>query len=197
MPNSFKARVVISKKDGQDGWHSRGYFPQFDGEGLTQHVSFHLFDSLPQSVLNRWREELRMRPQKEADLEWRMRIQDFLDSGYGACLLKEDRFAQIVENALLHFDGHRYALHSWCVMPNHVHTLFTPAREFKMSEIVHSWKSFSAHECNKLLGRSGRFWAREPYDRYIRNQRHFRNAIVYIETNPVKAGLCEKPEDWL
>lgn len=197
MPKSFKGRVVLSNKDPGDGWHSRGYFPHFDGEALTQNVSFHLFDSLPQSVLNGWGEELRRRPRKEADCEWRMRIQHFLDSGYGACFLQEHRFAQIVEDALLHFDGHRYALHSWCVMPNHVHTLFTPACEFKMSEIVHSWKSFSAHECNKLLGRRGRFWAREPYDRYIRNQRHFRNAIVYIEANPVRAGLCEKPEAWL
>jgi putative DNA methylase len=196
MPKSFKGRVVRSQ-DGHDGWHSRGYFPHFDGNALTQHVSFHLFDSLPQSVLNRWREELRTRPQKEADLEWRMRIQDFLDSGYGSCFLEDHRLAAIVESALLHFDGQRYSLHSWCVMPNHVHTLFTPAPEFKMSSIVHSWKSFSAHECNKRIGRSGRFWAREPYDRYIRSQRHFRNAIVYIEDNPVKAGLCEKSEDWL
>jgi len=196
MPKSFKGRVVLATQDGHDEWHSRGYFPHFDGHGLTQHVSFHLFDSLPQSVLMRWREELRTRSQKEADLEWRMRIQNFLDSGYGSCFLKDDRLAEIVESALLHFDSQRYFLHSWCVMPNHVHTLFTPVAEFKMSEILHSWKSFAAHKCNKLLHRSGRFWAREPFDRYIRNRRHFSNALAYIEDNPVKAGLCEKAEDW-
>ena len=195
MPKSFKGRVVLSTKDGHDEWHSRGYFPHFDG-GLTQHVSFHLADSLPQTVLSGWREELRTRPQKEADLEWRIRIQNFLDSGHGSCFLKDNRLAQIIEDALFHFDGQRYSLHSSCVMPNHVHTLFTPAVEFTMSAIVHSWKSFSAHECNKLLGRTGRFWAHEPYDRYIRSKRHFQNAISYIEDNPVKAGLCEKPEDW-
>lgn len=163
---------------------------------MTQHVSFHLFDSLPQSVLNRWREELSARPKEEADLEWRKRIQDFLDSGYGSCFLRDHRLAEIVEVALLHFDGQRYALHSWCVMPNHVHTLFTPTTEFTMSQIVHSWKSFTAHQCNKVLGRTGRFWAREPFDRYIRNQRHFLNALTYIEDNPVIAGLCQKPENW-
>ena len=163
---------------------------------MTQHVSFHLFDSLPQSVLEGWRDELRARPQKEADLEWRKRTQEFLDSGYGSCLLRDDRLAEIIETALLCFDGQRYALHAWCVMPNHVHTLFTPAADFKMSEILHSWKSFTAHECNKLLRRTGRFWAREPFDRYIRNQRHFRNALAYIEDNPVKARLCGKPENW-
>ena len=81
-------------------------------------------------------------------------------------------------------------------MPNHVHALFTPAAEFKMSEILHSWKSFTAHECNKLLRRTGRFWAREPFDRYIRNERHFQNALRYIEDNPVKARLGGKADDW-
>ncbi|HXI23679.1 MAG TPA: transposase, partial [Pyrinomonadaceae bacterium] len=106
------------------------------------------------------------------------------------------RVAEIVEHALLHIDGERYALHAWCVMPNHVHTLFTPLKGSKMSGIVHSWKSFTAHECNKVLDRTGKFWEREPFDRYIRNQRHFNNAVTYIEYNPVKAGLCQKNEDW-
>jgi type I restriction enzyme R subunit len=57
-------------------------------------------------------------------------------------------------------------------------------------------ESFTAHECNKVLHRTGPFWSREPFDRYIRNGRHFRNALQYIEQNPVNAGLCEKPEDW-
>lgn len=196
MPESFKGRMVLPIESTSGGWHSRGYFPHYDGEGVTQHVSFHVFDSLPQSVLKGWREELRARQKKWADLEWRKRIQDFLDSGYGSCFLRDERLAEIVEVALLHFDCRRYVLHSWCVMPNHVHTLFTPSTEFTMSQIVHSWKSFTAHQCNKLLRRSGPFWAREPFDRYIRNPRHFRNAVTYIENNPVKAGLCQRPEDW-
>ncbi len=151
--------MAAAADESTDGWHSRGYFPHFDGEGVTQHVCFHLFDSLPQPVLARWRDELKARPPKEADLEWRRRVQAFLDSGYG-------------------------------------HSLFTPKSEFKMSEILHSWKSFTAHECNKLLSRTGQFWAREPFDRYIRNQRHFDNSLAYIENNPVHAGLCKKSEDW-
>ena len=57
-------------------------------------------------------------------------------------------------------------------------------------------EKFYGASMNKLLGRTGRFWAREPFDRYIRNERHFLNALTYIEDNPVKAGLCEKPEIW-
>jgi len=196
MPKFFKERLVVSKVESRYGWFSRGYFPHFDGEGVTQHVCFHLFDSLPQHVLNRWREELKSFPEKEAEVEKRKRIQDFLDSGYGACFLRDERLAEIVENALLHFDGERYALHAWCVMPNHTHTLFTPKAGFKMSKIAHSWKSFTANECNKVLERTGKFWEHDPFDRYIRNEQHYRNAIAYIENNPVKAGLCDKPEDW-
>jgi putative DNA methylase len=128
---------------------------------------------------------------------WRTRIQDFLDSGYGSCFLRDERLAENVQTALLHFDGERYALHAWCVMPNHVHVLFTPGPGFKMSGISHSWKSFTANQCNRLLDRKGSFWQREPFDRYIRNERHYYNAVAYIENNPVKAGLCQKPADWL
>lgn len=196
MPEFFKNRLVVAKDESSDGWFSRGYFPHFDSEGLTQHLSFHLFDALPQRVLTRWREELKHWPENEASLERRKRIQEYLDGGYGACFLRDDRLAEEVEKSLLHFDGKRYSLHAWCVMPNHVHSLFTPEPGFTMSQISHSWKSFTAHVCNKLLGRTGQFWEHEPYDRYIRNDQHFRNAVAYIENNPVKAGLCGRPEDW-
>jgi REP element-mobilizing transposase RayT len=201
MKSYFKGRLVLAKET-SDSWYSRGYFPHFDGEGVTQHVCFHLFDALPQFLLRQWAEKLRGThaagglETTEASREWRRRIHDSLDRGYGACFLRDDRIAGIVEDALLRFDGERYTLHAWCVMPNHVHTLFTPLSKFKMSKIVHSWKSFTAHECNNVLARTGKFWEREPFDRYIRNQRHFQNALAYIEGNPVKAGLCEDPRNW-
>src|SRR5438067_346287 len=109
MPNkSFKARLVLPKDDSAaGGWYSRGYFPHFDGEGVIQHVCFHLFDSLPQSLLTQWRVKLRGThasgvPHGASDehREWRRRIHDFLDSGYGCCALRDDRLAEIVENAL-------------------------------------------------------------------------------------------------
>jgi REP element-mobilizing transposase RayT len=201
MNRLFKGRVVLAKET-SDSWYSRGYFPHFDGEGVMQHVCFRLFDSLPQSLLPLWREKLQGThaagglETTEASREWRRRIHDALDRGYGSCFLRDDRLAKVVEDALRHFDRQRYTLHAWCVMPNHVHTLFTPLNIFRMSSIVRSWKSFTGHECNKVLKRTGKFWEREPFDRYIRNQRHFQNALAYIENNPVKAGLCEEAKNW-
>jgi menaquinone-specific isochorismate synthase/putative DNA methylase len=81
-------------------------------------------------------------------------------------------------------------------MPNHVHTLYTAQPGWELSQIAHSWKSYTANECNRLLKRKGEFWQREPFDRYIRNPRHFSSALHYIEDNPVTAGLCARAQDW-
>lgn len=200
MSDEWKDRFLLAKdkarRAGMPGWHSRGYLPHFDGGELAQTVTFRLFDSMPQDVLETWRAELAHLPQNEADREQRKRIDAYLDRGYGSCYLREDRLAELVQNALLHFDGERYALHAWVVMPNHVHVLFTPKSGYEVSAIAHSWKSFTAHKCNKVLNRGGEFWQREPFDRYIRDEKHYANASSYIENNPVKAGLCERPEDW-
>jgi Transposase IS200 like len=101
-----------------------------------------------------------------------------------------------VEGALLFFDGERYRLHAWVVMPNHVHTLFTPLTGLSLSEIVGSWKSFTSKEANKLLRRSGQFWQEDYFDRYVRNEYHFRRVVEYIESNPARAGLCGEAGGW-
>jgi REP element-mobilizing transposase RayT len=200
MSDAWKKRAVVAKAKeraiGGPGWYSRGYLPHFDAEGKTQTVTFRLFDSMPLEILHRWEEEISSLPKKEHDLERRKRIDAYLDRGYGSCYLRDDRIAKIVQNSLLHFDGERYLLHAWVVMPNHVHVLYTPQTGWELSQIVHSWKSYTAKACNRALGRNGEFWQPEAFDRYIRDEKHFANAMSYIENNPVKAGLCDKPEHW-
>ncbi|HET6571967.1 MAG TPA: transposase, partial [Fimbriiglobus sp.] len=179
------------------GWHSRGYLPHFEaGHELPQSVTFRLADSLPAAVVHRWLDELAHRPPREQDTELRKRAEAFLDTGYGACHLRDERVGALVETALLFFDAQRYHLHAWVVMPNHVHTLFTPTSGHGLSDIVGSWKSFTAKQANKLLGRSGQFWREDYFDRFIRDEEHFAGASEYIEINPVKAGLCVQSEDW-
>lgn len=180
------------------GWHGRGYLPHFDGGEIPQTVTFRLYDSLPQSVLERWREELNYDEArgKEVDAEMRRRVEQYLDRGCGAAYLKDARVARMVQDALLHFDGVRYRLSAWVVMPNHVHLLATPCVGHTLARIMHSIKSYTAHEANKLLKRDGTFWQKESFDRYIRDARHFAAAVRYIENNPVKAGLCRAPEEW-
>ncbi len=178
------------------GWYSRGYLPHFDGGEITQSLTLRLFDSLPEASLLRWREELAHLPADDAVGEYQSRLQRYLDRGHGACWLRIPDIAQLVESALLFFDGERYRAHVWVVMPNHVHALLTPLSPHSLEQILHSWKSFTSKEANRLLGRRGRFWQKESFDRYIRNADHFDAELAYIEANPVVAGLCETSEAW-
>jgi len=180
----------------QLGWHSRGYLPHFDGGELAQFITFRLHDALPGSVLVRWKEELKHEKPGEVEAVMRRRVEAYLDQGHGSCYLKEPGVAIMVQNALLFHDQTKYRLAAWVVMPNHAHVLCSPCMGHSLAEIMHSLKSYTASEANKMLGRRGRFWQKEYFDRYIRNARHFAKVVAYIENNPVKARLCEKAEDW-
>jgi putative DNA methylase len=175
-------------------WYSRGYLPHFDHPGLQQAITYHLADSLPASALKRMEEMAKL--QKDPDAELRCRIQKYLDAGYGACYLKEPRIAAMVEQSFMYFDEERYKLLAWVIMPNHVHVLIEMFSGSLLCDIIHSWKSFTAQEANKLLNRKGQFWYREYYDRFIRDNNHFHRAVFYIHNNPVKAGLVSCPEDY-
>src|SRR5258708_26451540 len=175
-------------------WHSRGFLPHFDSDGFTQFITFRLADSMPQEVLGRWRSEL---DQNEiADADFRRRIEYYLDQNYGASYLRDPAIAEVVQDTLLKWDGERYHLLAWVIMPNHGHIVLSPMPNFAVSEIMHSIKSFTAHEANRILDRKGQFWAKEYFDRYIRDHRHFASTIAYIENNPVRAKLCKSPEKW-
>ena len=104
--------------------------------------------------------------------------------------------AEIVQNALLHFEGERYRLHAWCIMPNHVHLVVQPLAEHQLKDILHSWKSFTATKINHLLKRDGALWERESFDHLIRRAEHVEHFAQYTEHNPVAAGLTHAPQDW-
>ena len=178
------------------GWHSRGYLPHFDGGAIPQAVTFRLAGSIPATRIEAWIEELARLPSEGAKSKLRARIEWYLDLGRGPTFLRDPRIAGLVQDALLFFDGERYRMHAWVVMPNHVHALFTPLEGFGVPRILQSWKSFSAKQANRVLGRSGRFWQDEYYDRFVRNPQHFTRSVNYIEYNPVQAGLCRRQGEW-
>jgi REP element-mobilizing transposase RayT len=110
--------------------------------------------------------------------------------------MRDPRCARIVAEALIYGNGGRYALQAWCVMPNHVHALIATNAEIELGQIVHAWKRFTTRRINGLLGRTGTVWAKDYFDRFIRNDEHFETTRRYIEQNPAAAGLCEKPDAW-
>ena len=87
---------------------------------------------------------------------------------HGCNILGDPENAAIIQTALKHFDCDRYALVSWSVMSNHVHTVFQPWNGYNPDNILQAWKSFSAHALNKRMARSGPVWERESFDHAIR-----------------------------
>ncbi|ESQ15029.1 MAG: hypothetical protein N838_09965 [Thiohalocapsa sp. PB-PSB1] len=118
------------------GWYSRGYLPHLDQPGLLQFVTFHLGDSLPTPVLRRIMAET-----ARDDVARFRRIEHYLDAGHGACWLHRPEIATLVQHALLHFDGERYRLLAWVVMPNHAHGLIETLPGFPLQNLVQSWRA--------------------------------------------------------
>ncbi|MEI7643038.1 MAG: DUF1156 domain-containing protein [Chloroflexales bacterium] len=175
------------------GWHSRGYLPHFDQPGLMQSITFRLADAMPADRRAEWADMLN----EIDDVRRHQRIEGYLDAAHGSCALRDERVAELVQQALLHFDSERYRLLAWVIMPNHVHVLIETFAGYPLDQILHSWKSYTAKEANKLLGRTGEFWQPEYFDRYIRDERHLADVVSYIHENPVKAGLASRAEDWV
>ncbi len=163
---------------------ARRELPHWRQDGCTYFVTFRLAHSVPVEILRQW-EQL---PDKETACQ---KFQEWLDQGHGDCWLRQPEIARIVESALRHFDGQRYALGEFVIMPNHVHAIVTPLADNTLSDILHSWKSYTAHQINRLLGRNGPVWQDESFDHIIRNEHTLEQTAEYIRQNPVRAGLKE------
>ena len=203
----------------RSGIHTRGYLPHVKREGARYFVTFRLADSLPIGILGKFQAERSERlarlyaeqaaaeklgmvvpvTQKLSAIErdYFRKVETYLDRGQGACWLRRPDIAGIAAGAIRFFDGDRYILKSWVIMPNHVHAVFWPMPNHTLSAICQSWKRYIAREANKLLNRTGEaFWQPEPFDHWIRNDVENDRCCRYVVYNPVKARLCSKPQDW-
>ena len=112
--------------------------------------------------------------------------------------LERADIARVVVDTLLKGEREfRYELGAWVLMPNHVHVSICPLGGHDLASTVGGIKGGSAREANLALKRSGsQFWAKDYFDRRIRDHDHEGRVARYIENNPVKAGLCGSAEDW-
>jgi putative transposase len=192
--------VSAELEPGAPGWYSRGYLPHFDMPGTLQFITFRLADSLPQIVLSELEQELKQQPATTRERERRKRVEQWLDAGLGCCALQHPLMAEVMQETLRKFDGERYRLIAWCIMPNHVHALIETLSP--LAKIMQSWKSYTgrwalSHYAELGLGvPSKQFWMREYWDRYIRDEEHFHSVVAYIHDNPVKAGMCKNAREW-
>lgn len=138
VPRGKKTAIQENGAPGLNEWRSRGYLPHYDNTVATQHVTFHLADSLPVEVLQRLEIELKAIPEEKQDVERRKRLDAWIDAGHGSCILREPAIARMVENSILFFDAQRYRLMAWVVMPNHVHVLFQAMNRWTVAGTVAS-----------------------------------------------------------
>jgi type I restriction enzyme R subunit len=112
-----------------------------------------------------------------------------LDSNQGRCVLRQPELAKIVADALMHFDGVRYRMGDFVVMPNHVHLLAAFSNTKSMETQFGSWMRFTARLINKAIDAKGHFWQQEPFDHLVRSVEQYEYLRSYIHNNPSKARL--------
>lgn len=195
------------------GVHSRGYLPHVKREGASYFVTFRLADSLPKEVLLKFEAERAQRlrqlqqaakrglattdSEEEINRDFRRHVERYLDKGHGACHLRRPDVAELVALAVQHFEGQRYLLSDWVVMPNHVHAVLWPMPNEVLGEILKSWKQFTSRRAKPMVGvKDGHFWQPESFDHWIRGDEEKARICRYIRNNPVTARLCQQPEDW-
>jgi putative transposase len=188
--------------------------PHFRQEGATYFVTFRLADAIPAEVTEEWMqvEEIwarRLRFPTETESCTRdeyeqhrrnmaVRKEQLLDAGAGACWFREPEHRRLLHSTLLHFQGNRFTMHAFVIMPNHVHALLRPHPRHKLESIIGTWKQHMALELNRKLGLSGALWQAEAWDRIIRDSQHFRSVVRYIARNPLTARLStDQATVWL
>ncbi len=200
--------------------HYRRNLPHIQPPSATLFVTFRLAGSLPRAALD---EAAQLKAQLDKDLaripgpdERRRREHEFqrqrfarlekhLDAAEtGPTWLRAAPLAQVVADAMRRLDGTVYRLEAYCLMPNHVHTVFAPRQVSQadgscchsLASIMHALKGGTAYQANQLLGRTGAFWEHESYDHYVRDERELERIILYVLGNPVKAGLVADWQAW-
>ena len=187
--------------------------PHWTQSGVVCFITLRTNDSIPDDVLERWRHErfqwLRQNGINPRSGDWRQKLQalskvsqrdfftrfsarwhDELDAGYGDCPLADPDLAQIVSESLLKFQGDRYEMTDFVVMPNHVHLLAAFPDDDAMLNQCRNWKHFQAVQINRKTGSSNRFWQQDGFDHLVRSSDQFEHFRRYIADNPRKAKLA-------
>src|SRR5262245_30941164 len=186
--------------------------PHWSQAGTVCFITWRTVDSMPKQVLDRWHIDrnqwLRSHGLSPNDEGWRQRLGDLpaavayeffdtfwnrwhdnLDADHGACVLRRPDLAQIVADSLRHFDGDRYLMLDFVVMPNHVHLLASFPDEATMLAQCESWKHYTTTQINRRMNQRGRFWQQDGFDHLVRSEKQFEYLRRYIVENPKKARL--------
>lgn len=182
-----------------------GRLPHWDVPSGLYFATFRLKDSIPLSLLQplirkrdlKLREaelivprETALRMIEDAKLEFQRAVDVLLDRNYGRCVLGQPQAAKIMVDSMKHFDGDRYDLFTWSVLPNHAHAVFSVLTA-TIAQVMHTWKRYAAREINKLFGWRGSLFQPDYFDVTVRDTQHFSNCVNYVLRNPIKAGCSD------
>jgi len=173
--------------------------PHWQPEGASIFLTWRLYGSLPASPKSTARSgcATKISPSNSAGRAFKLFDSSLDKATTGPLWLKEPRIAACVVGAMYRGESvlRQYTLHSFVVMPNHVHLLITP--NIPICRITNVLKGVSARDANRILMRRGKhFWQDESFDHWVRTPTQFNRIRSYIEANPVSVGLASKPEDW-
>lgn len=116
--------------------------------------------------------------------------------------LSQSSITDMLRETLLFWENVKLRNYAFCIMPNHVHWVFTVfekdsnGKPVYLQDIMYSVKRFSAGRINKLLGRKGAVWQKESFDTTIRDNKHLYHAVKYTLDNPVNAGFVADRGNW-
>ena len=118
----------------------------------------------------------------------------------------------IIESLQFLVEKKRIELNGFVIMDNHIHLIWQPLGIFSPSQVQASFMKFTAQQLKRsfmtndieLLAslkvnkydREYQIWKREPLSIELLNKAMFIQKLEYIHYNPVRAGLCELPEDY-
>jgi len=130
--------------------------------------------------------------QREHHRFFRARVEQWLDAGAGSCALRMPEARAVMLETLQLFNEKRYRLGTLAIAGNHVHVLVVPHADHDLSDILHSWKSYTAKAINKLLGRKGTFWQEESFDHVVRSAEYLAKYERYILRHVEQGALVEE-----
>lgn len=146
----------------------------------VQFVSFRTHDSLD-AFLNKLLYSSNL---EISEQQWQ--IDQYLDQSLKGAYFYTDMIG-VFSDYIKELEPEFYDLIAFSIMPNHLHILFTQKQDLDV--IMQKLKGGSSRLLNQALGKKGRFWAKDYYDKAIRDERHFYNTYRYIKNNAIKAGL--------
>ena len=185
--------------------------PHWGQSGAIVFITMRTNDSIPKEVITTWELEKcdwmrrngivnfnhstdAIKQLTEADLakfrkKFNRQRETTLDQCLGKCVLRSPEMAKIVAESLMYFDGQRYRMGDFVVMPNHIHFLVCFGDPESMKKQCASWMHYTAVQINRLLGKKGKFWQQEPFDHLVRSLEQYEYLREYIRRNPEKARL--------